>query len=294
MTFDTSPTLRHYLSAVKRFPRLTRPGEEALWEAWLTKGDQRAKTTLIQANLRFVVTIAFRYRHYDLPVSELIAEGNVGILHAVAKFDPNRKLRFVTYAVYWIRAFILRHIIYSWSLVGGGSGGLHSKRFFKLRRERARILSLVGDQDLATKLLAERFNCTEPQITKMLEQVDTRDLSIDSPIRGDSTTNLRDTLISRLPNQEEQLFRCQDARLASQLATAALETLNPRERYVIENRFMADSDKSPSLAELGRTLGISRERVRQLETRALGRMRTVSFASLIAPAAAQSLLCSDD
>src|SRR6187402_2734452 len=136
-----------YMAEAKRAPRLEREQEMALALRWKHQGDRAAGDTLARANLRHVVAVAMKYRRYGVPVSELIAEGNFGVVHALGKFDPERGIRFVTYAAHWVRAYILDHVIKSWSMVGGGSGPLRSKMFFKLRRERAMVSNLLGEGD---------------------------------------------------------------------------------------------------------------------------------------------------
>ncbi|HEY5955188.1 MAG TPA: sigma-70 family RNA polymerase sigma factor [Polyangiaceae bacterium] len=272
MNFEQDAALSRYLTKVQAFPRHTSEEERTLWVNWRTAHDPHALEALVHANLRHVVTIAFKYRHYRLPISELIAEGNFGIVHAMAKFAPERGVRFVTYAAYWIRAFILRHIIYSWSLVGAGSGALHSKMFFRLRRERGRLMTLLGDGDRVEELLATRFNKSRRELTAMLERLETRDVSLSAPIEDSSSESLMETLVSA-DNQEERYARYQDAESMNAFADTTLAMLDQRERYVIERRLMADTDERMTLAALGRHFGISRERVRQLEARALTKLK---------------------
>src|SRR5262249_38405650 len=142
---DQTSAVSRYISHVRQLPELSREEEAELARSFRDNGDQRAAAKLALANLRHVVSIAVSYRRYGIPLSDLIAEGNFGIVHAIRKYDPDRGNRFVTYAAYWIRAYILNHVIHSWSLVGVGSGPLRSKMFFRLRRERARIAGMVGE-----------------------------------------------------------------------------------------------------------------------------------------------------
>ena len=139
-----------------------------LTRRWSSHQDRAAADRLVRSHLRYVVAIALKYRRYGIPLSELIAEGNFGVVHALKKFEPERGNRFVTYAAYWIRAYILNYIIRSWSLVGVGSGALRSKMFFKLRRERVRITNLVGEGEEADEMLAQRFNMPTAQVTRMV------------------------------------------------------------------------------------------------------------------------------
>lgn len=164
MAILPNSTLSRYVGMVNSFPKLSREQESELWYKWRHGIDARAKEEFIRSNLRHVVSMALKYRHYNLPLSELIAEGNFGLVHALSKFAPELGNRFVTYAAYWIRAYILDYIVRSWSLVGMGSGPLRSKLFFRLRRESALIRRLVGDSEHAKSLLAERFGVSHDQI----------------------------------------------------------------------------------------------------------------------------------
>jgi RNA polymerase sigma-32 factor len=261
------------MTMVQQFPRLSREEEAELCRRWIQSGETAAKEQLVRAHLRYVVAIALKYRRYGLPLAELIAEGNFGVVHALGKFEPDRGNRFVTYAAYWIRAYMLNYIIRSWSLVSAGSGALRSKMFFKLRRERVRITNLVGDGAEATEMLAERFGMSEAQITAMLRRLEGRDISLDTKVFDDAVTTLVDTMESPMAGQEETLAGGQIRDRAQLAVRAALETLDPRERFIAEARLMADSEDELSLAEIGRRLGVSRERARQLEARAKRKLR---------------------
>ena len=263
----------HYISAIFRIPKISRERELELCRRWAENRDEDAKDELIRANLRYVAAIAMKYRRYGLPLSDLLAEGSIGIMHALTKFEPERELRFVTYSAYWIRACILGYIIRSWSLVGAGSGALRSKMFFKLRREKVRITNLVGQGEHADQMLAERFNISRDQVVAMLGRLETRDISLDTQVYEDGRTTLVDTLTSGEANLEEAYADSQYQHRAQNVVRSALDTLDRRERYIIGQRLMADSGEEKSLAELGRGLGISRERARQLEVRAIRKLK---------------------
>jgi len=273
MANDQDPTLSRYLAAVQKYPRLSREEETELWHQWHDDKDERASDALVRANLRYAVSIAFKYRRYGLPLTDLIAEGNFGIMHALNKFEPERGNRFVTYAAYWIRAFILNYIIRSWSMVGGGSGALRSKMFFKLRREKVRITNLVGEGEQAEEMLAERFNTSREQIVELVGRLEARDVSLDAKVFDDGATTLVDTLVSSNVNQEEVYARTEHDSRVNPIVRAALDSLDRRERYIVEQRIMADDEEILSLAELGRRLGVSRERARQLEVRAKRKLK---------------------
>jgi RNA polymerase sigma-32 factor len=273
MTAELETSLSRYIALVQKYPKLDREEETALYTAWRASGDIAAKERLVRSHLRYVVAIALKYRRYGLPLAELIAEGNFGIVHALTKFDPERGNRFVTYAAYWIRAYVLNHIIQSWSLVGVGSGVLRSKMFFKLRRERVRITNLVGEGERADEMLANRFNMSREQIQGMVRRLDARDLSLDAKVFDDAVTTVVETLAATSDDQETTFSSNQTSFNAREVVQTAMKTLDPRERYIAEQRLMADSEDELSLAEIGRRLGVSRERARQLETRAKRKLK---------------------
>ncbi|HTA91318.1 MAG TPA: sigma-70 family RNA polymerase sigma factor [Polyangiaceae bacterium] len=274
MATQTDPSLTHYIAAAHAYPRLSGEEELALTTRWLEHKDETAREELVRANLRYVLAIAFKYHRYGLGMSELVAEGNFGLVHALQKFDASRGTRFVTYAAYWIRAYILNHIIRSWSMVGGGSGALRSKMFFKLRRERVRIANLVGDGEQADELLAQALDVPKSKIASLVRSLDARDVSLDASAFGDSTTTLGETLTANEVNQEEGLVDSEIGTYARAAIATALTGLDNRERYIVENRLMADNEDEMSLADIGRTLGVSRERARQLEARAKKKLKT--------------------
>lgn len=277
MTTDSS--LDRYIQHARSIPRLSREEEHDL-AVRARKGDQAAVTALVEANVRFSVAIALQYRRYNIPVAELVAEGNVGLMTAVQKFDPERGTRFVTYAGYWIRAFILEAVVKSGRTVGGGTGALRSKLFFRLRRERARASGVAHTADAQQALLAERFGVSETRMGEMLRQLDSRDVSLDSPTFPDSQATLLDTLASNDISQEVSLIEKETRSHVEHDLHLALELLDRRERFIIEQRVMGDEELS--LAELGRKLGVSRERARQLESRAKRKLREQLEGSLAA------------
>lgn len=274
MAHEIDPALSRYITMAQQMPQLTREEELVLARRWCRDQEEKAADQLVRAHLRYVVAIALKYRRYGLPLTELIAEGNFGVVHALKKFEPERGNRFVTYAAYWIRAYILNYIIRSWSLVGVGSGALRSKMFFKLRRERVRITNLVGEGEEADELLARRFNMSRPQVVRMVRRLEARDVSLDSKVFDDSMTSLVDTLVSPDRDQEEALVLDEYREQVTDAVRCAIEGLDPRERYIVRTRLMADAEDELSLAEIGRRLGVSRERARQLEARAKRKLRT--------------------
>jgi RNA polymerase sigma-32 factor len=264
--FDSE--LSRYITMVHAAPKLSREEEEGLLERWYSHSDVRARDELVNTQLRYVVAIALKYKRYGVPVSELVAEGNFGVVHALKKFEPARGNRFVTYAAYWIRAYILNYIIRSWSLVGVGSGALRSKMFFKLRRERIRVTNLLGEGDAADEALAQRLSIPKEKLGGMLRRLEARDVSLDTPLFDDSGATLIDALANTSANQEDKLIESRRGVRVQSLVRDAVKDLDKRERYIVENRMMADAEDEMSLAEIGRRLGVSRERARQLEARA--------------------------
>jgi RNA polymerase sigma-32 factor len=274
MAYESDPALSKYIAMVQDLPQLDREEEAALARSWRERGDQHAADKLVRAHLRYVVAIALKYRRYGVPLGELVAEGNFGVVHALKKYEPERGNRFVTYAAYWIRAYILNYIIRSWSLVGAGSGALRSKMFFKLRREKVRVTNLVGEGEEANELLAARLNLSPDQVQMMLRRLEARDVSLDAKVFDDAATTLVDTLSAQNQDQEQELAVTDTRGVLKAAVRSAMENLDTRERFIVEKRLMADPEDELSLAELGRRLGVSRERARQLEARAKRKLKT--------------------
>lgn len=272
MTRDGDLALDRYIQRVKNIPTLSREEEHELALRVRDHNDEAAVERLVHANLRYVSAIAITYRRYDVRLSDLISEGNVGLVTAVRKFDPDKGTRFVTYAAYWIRAFVLNYVIRSWSLVGGGSGALRSKMFFRLRRERARMATLTHESEAAMARLADELGMSSERVEEMMRRLEVRDLSLDAPVRDDARTTGADLLEdSAMPQDEALALRDRALRLGARVHDA-VQGLDVRERYIVEQRLMAEEEMS--LAEIGRRLGVSRERARQLEVRARKKLRS--------------------
>lgn len=257
-----APTLT-YMRHVQRLPTLRREAELELARAWQA-GDRNAGERVICANLRNVIPIALRYRRYGLPVAELISEGNAALVRALARYEPERELRFATYANYWIRAEMLAYVLQQRSVVGGGRGPLRAKYFFRLRREYARLCAQLGESE-AFRALASRWNLGTSELASILQRLEHPDSSLDAPLRyGD---NLGDRLSDATPNQEETLERRRVNHRLSEAVRSASAELDPRERFILEHRLLADPEVEYSLVHIGRLFGVSRERARQLEWR---------------------------
>jgi len=261
-------SLSRYIARVQTIPPLTREREFELACRVRDHDDRQAARALVEANLRYVVAIALSYRRYGVRLADLISEGNVGLMIALKKFDPDRGTRFVTYAAHWIRAYVLDHVIRAWSIVGVGAGPLRSKVFFRLRREKAKILASTSDATEANERLAERFGTTTEKITMLAHRLEARDVSLDAKVFDDGAATVLDTMPSGGPSQEDQYLGHERSSAIHACVREAVEKLDPRERFIVEVRMMADGPEELSLAEIGRRLGVSRERARQLEARA--------------------------
>lgn len=271
MTRDADTGLVHYIQRVKGLPALSREEEHELALRVRDHADEAAVEALVRANLKYVVAIAVTYRRYDLRLADLVAEGNVGLVTAVKKFDPDKGTRFVTYASYWIRALILNAVIKNWSLVGGGAGALRSKLFFRLRRERARMSNLVQAREEALDALAEQLGVSSERLEGMLQRLEGRDVSLDAPVFDDGHATGLDLLEDTTAPQDDVVAARAQEQFLGDRVRDAMASLDARERYIVEQRMMADEELS--LAEIGRRLGVSRERARQLETRAAKKLR---------------------
>jgi RNA polymerase sigma-32 factor len=272
-SLEVNTSISKYIARVQKNRTLTREEEFVLAVRARDTGDPEAVRQLVEANLRHVVAIAISYRRYGLRLAELISEGNVGLMTALRKFDPDRGTRFVTYAAHWIRAYILDYVIRAWSIVGVGAGPLRSKVFFRLRREKAKISALTSDTTEITEQLAAKFGTTAEKISALAQRVEARDLSLDGKTHDDTTTSIVDAMPSPLPSQEERFFAEEASSEIQTKVRAALSDLDPRERYIVSVRVMADDPDELSLAEIGRRLGVSRERARQIEARAKMKLR---------------------
>ncbi|MDH3817702.1 MAG: sigma-70 family RNA polymerase sigma factor [Myxococcales bacterium] len=262
---QSSASLDRYIQQVRAIPKLSREDEHEL-ALRARDGDQDATDRLVEANLRYVVAIGLQYRRYGVTLGDLIAEGSVGLVTAVRKFDPHRGTRFVTYAGYWIRAFVLEAVVRSSTMIGAGSGPFRSKLFFRLRRERARLSNLIADPEELIATLAAEFDTSSEKMTELLRRLDQREISLDAPAYHDSDATLVETIPGAAEPQDVMVARQRRQSGIELRLEGALSVLDDRERLIVEKRIL--SDDSASLASLGRELGVSRERARQLEARA--------------------------
>jgi RNA polymerase sigma-32 factor len=259
------PGLTHYLEEIRRFPMLERREEYMLAKRWREHGDQAAAHKLITGHLRLVAKIAKGYRGYGLPISDVISEGNVGLIRAIQRFEPERGFRLATYAVWWIRASIQEYILRSWSLVKIGATANQKKLFFNLRKAKARIFAFEeGDmRPDRVKIIARRIGVTEQDVIDMNRRLG-GDVSLNAPIReeGDSG-EWQDWLVDESPDQETRLAASEEFDNRHKMLFDALSVLNERERRIFEARRLAEDPTT--LAELAEEFGLCRERVRQIE-----------------------------
>jgi len=262
-------SVEHYMVQINRFQLLTPAEELELATRYRRDNDLDAAHQLICANLRFVVKIAQEYRNYGLKLLDLIQEGNIGLMLAVKKFDPERGIRLITYAVWWIRAYIHNFVIRSWSLVKIGTTQAQKKLFFKLRQTRQALAQMTGHADV--DILADQLDVREEDVSEMSMRLAARDASLDAQLVDGETFSLQDTLMDERANQEELLGTHEEQQLRQRAVENALKVLNDRERLIIEQRILAD--EPVTLQEIADRFGISRERVRQLESNALKKLR---------------------
>jgi RNA polymerase sigma-32 factor len=265
--------LSRYLAEIRKFPMLTPDEEFMLAKRWREHGDSQAAHKLVTSHLRLVAKIAMGYRGYGLPLNELISEGNVGMMQAVKRFDPDRGFRLATYAMWWIRAAIQEYILHSWSLVKLGTTAAQKKLFFNLRKLKGQIKA-VEEGDLTpehVKEIAETLNVTEEDVINMNRRLAGADHSLNAPLRADSEGEWQDWLVDENENQEDALAEREEMGNRRDLLSQAMTTLNDRERHILSERRLRDEPLT--LEDLSQQYGISRERVRQIEVRAFEKLQ---------------------
>jgi len=266
-----SNALDLYMAQINQLPILSPEEEFELALKYREKGDIEAAHKLITSNLRFVVKVALEYKNYGLKLLDLIQEGNIGLMMAVKKFDPRKGFRFISYAVWWIRAYIQNFIIKSWSLVKIGTTQAQKKLFYKLGKVRRLLEAPQGDHPQSYEEIARDLGVKEEEIHEMEQRMGRRDLSLDLPFDEDQELAPLAFLSDDSPNQEDMLIRSQDSQIQRNEISKALNRLNERERYIITHRIMGDNPLT--LREIGDTLHLSRERIRQIEKEALTKLR---------------------
>jgi RNA polymerase sigma-32 factor len=265
--------LSRYLSEIRKFPLLAPEEEYMLAKRWKEHEDAEAARKLVTSHLRLVAKIAMGYRGYGLPVSEIVAEGNVGLMQAVKRFDPERGFRLATYAMWWIRASIQEFILRSWSLVKIGTTSDQKKLFFNLRKAKNKI-NAIEEGDLTPEhvtTLADQLGVSETELVNMNRRLSAPDSSLNAPLRGESESEWQDWLADDSIDQETRMADNQEVDERRALLNAALGELPEREREIIRARRL--QDEPSTLEELSHKFGISRERVRQIEVRAFDRLQ---------------------
>jgi RNA polymerase sigma-32 factor len=276
---DTLPVLGvqdglvRYLEEIRQYPMLSADEEYMLAKRWHEHGDRAAAHKLVTSHLRLVAKLAMGYRGYGLPLADMISEGQIGLMQAVRKFDPERGFRLATYAMWWIRASIQEYILHSWSLVKIGTTSAQKKLFFNLRRLKSRLEQL-DDNALPpeqVKAIATELQVTEQEVMEMNGRLMGPDHSLNAPLRVEGEGEWQDFLQDETANQEIKLIESDEHKKRVLLLTHAVSQLNPREKRIFEARQL--SEEPATLEELSHEFGVSRERVRQIEARALEKVQ---------------------
>ena len=281
MPSNTLPTvsseggLARYLEEIRRFPMLSHDEEYMLARSWREHGDVDAAHKLVTSHLRLVAKIAMGYRGYGLPVNELISEGNVGMMQAVKRFEPERGFRLATYAMWWIRASIQEYILHSWSLVKMGTTAAQKKLFFNLRKIKGE-LQAIDDGDLPDETVSEiakRLHVSADDVVSMNRRMGSGDYSLNAPLRADGEGDGEwiDWLAADEADQEETVAEAEDMDRRRDMLAVAMKVLNERERTIFHDRRIREEPRT--LEDLSHDYGVSRERVRQIEVRAFEKVR---------------------
>jgi len=268
--------LSRYFREVWSFPILEKQEEQDLAISWRDNGDTEAAHKLVTSHLRLVAKMAMKYKGYGLPVADLVSEGNIGLMKAVKKFDPDLGFRLSTYAMWWIKASITEYILKSWSMVKLGTVASQKKLFFSLRNLKGR-LNILDKGELTldqARQLSDKMNVSSDEIIKMNRRLSSRDLSLNAPLSvDDEGAEFQDTLVSETPSPEFQVAKAEEFSHHSSILRGAIDTLPDRERDIIIERRLNEDPQT--LEQLGQKYGISRERVRQLEVRAFDKVQKV-------------------
>ncbi|MGE5547334.1 MAG: RNA polymerase sigma factor RpoH [Solirubrobacterales bacterium] len=265
--------LSRYLQEIRKFPMLGPEEEYVLAKNFRDEGNLEAANKLVTSHLRLVAKIAMGYRGYGLPIGELISEGNVGMMQAVKRFDPDRGFRLATYAMWWIRAAIQEYILHSWSLVKMGTTAAQKKLFFNLRKLKGQMQA-IEEGDLSpenVRKIAEELDVAEADVVSMNRRLSSPDHSLNAPVRTDGEGEWQDWLVDDRDDQETELAEREEMGRRRNLLTQALKSLNDRERHILTQRRLKDDPVT--LEDLSQHYGISRERVRQIEVRAFEKLQ---------------------
>ena len=265
--------LSRYLAEIRNFPMLAPEEEYMLAKRWKEHEDSSAAHKLVTSHLRLVAKIAMGYRGYGLPVNEIVSEGNVGLMQAVKRFEPDKGFRLATYAMWWIKASIQEYILRSWSLVKMGTTAAQKKLFFNLRKAKNSIKA-IEEGDLRpenVKQIATKLGVTEDEVVMMNRRLAAPDHSLNAPLRADSEGEWQDWLVDESPNQETMLADREEKDDRSELLAEGMKALNERERHILTARRLKEDPAT--LEDLSKEFDISRERVRQIEVRAFDKLQ---------------------
>jgi len=266
-------SLTHYLQQIKKFPMLTEKQEINLANKWRDEGDTSAAHQLVTSHLRLVAKIAMGYRGYGLPVTELISEGNIGLMQAVKKYDPDKGFRLATYAMWWIRAAIQEYVLKSWSLVKIGTTAAQKKLFFNLKKLKNQ-LSDYSDGNLKphqVKEIADRLNVSEKEVSEMEGRMSGNDYSLNAVVSAEGEEEWQDWLVDEDADHEIKIAENEEISKRKELLSKAINILNDREKNIIKDRKLSEDPKT--LDELSKEYKISRERIRQIEERAFQKLQ---------------------
>ena len=272
-SISSQGSLQKYLSSIRKFPILEIEEEYTLAKTWKNKKDLNAAHKLVTSHLRLVAKIAMGYKGYGLPIADLISEGNIGLMHAVKRFDPDKGFRLATYAMWWIRAAIQEYILHSWSLVKIGTTAAQKKLFFNLRKIKNE-LKLINEGDLKpedVKEISKRLSVDENEVYSMNSRMAGHDHSLNTPVKHDSNTEWQDWIENREESQETRLEESQEYKYRKTILINALASLNEREKYIFKARRI--KEPQVTLEELSKKFNISRERVRQIEVRSFEKVQ---------------------
>ena len=272
-SISSQGSLQKYLSSIKKFPILEIEEEYTLAKMWKSKKDLNAAHKLVTSHLRLVAKIAMGYKGYGLPVADLISEGNIGLMQAVKRFDPDKGFRLATYAMWWIRAAIQEYILHSWSLVKIGTTAAQKKLFFNLRKIKNE-LKLINEGDLRpedVKEISKRLSVDENEVYSMNSRMAGHDHSLNTPLKHDSNTEWQDWIENKEESQETRLEESQEYKFRKTILINALASLNEREKYIFKARRIEEPQLT--LEELSKKFNISRERVRQIEVRSFEKVQ---------------------
>jgi RNA polymerase sigma-32 factor len=270
---DLEGSLSSYLTQIKKFPMLSAEEEYMLAKSWKDRGDLKSAQKLITSHLRLVAKIAMGYRGYGLPVSEIVSEGNIGLMQAVKKFEPEKGFRLATYAMWWIKASIQEYILRSWSLVKMGTTAAQKKLFFNLKKVKNQIsANNMGDlKPEHVNEISKRLNVKKEEVVSMNRRLSGKEKSLNDPIKGEDGTEWLDWIVDHKTDQELKLSQDQEFVEKKKLMDNSMSILNPREKEILTARRL--SENIATLEELSKRYKVSRERIRQIETKAFEKLQ---------------------